>query len=84
MPKIESANQATEIAVVFLKEYYKIRQRPLSTKLEQEKWVLEVDVGAFFPRVAKVVIDAENGTILDYEVGPTNFPTPPLPPIFPA
>ena len=83
MPKIESANHATEVAVEFLKEYYKILQRPLSAKLEKEKWVVEVDVGAFFPRVAKVIINAESGTILDYEVGPTTFPSPPLPPIFP-
>ena len=83
MSKVESADQATEIAVGFLKEYYKILQRPLSAKLEQEKWVVEVDVGPFFPKVAKVVIDAENGTILDYVVGPTTFPTPPIPPISP-
>ena len=84
MPKIESASQATEVAVEFIKEYYKIMQRPLSAKLEQEKSVVGVDVGPFFPKVAKVVIDAKHGTILGYEVGHTTLPTPPLPPISPV
>lgn len=81
MPKIESADQATEIAVGFLKKYYQILQRPLSAKPEQGKWVVEVDVGAFFTIVAKVTIDAATGTILDYRVPP---PVPPSSPRLPT
>ena len=50
MPKVESAADASEIAVEFFKSYYRALQRPLSAKLDREKWVLEVDVGPFFPK----------------------------------
>ncbi|HZA21811.1 MAG TPA: hypothetical protein VFA32_04275 [Dehalococcoidia bacterium] len=77
MPKVEAADQATEIAVNFLKEYYRILHRPLMARQEQGKWVVEVDVGVYFAVVAKVTIDAETGTILEYQVPPPPFPSPP-------
>ena len=70
MPKVDSADQATEIAVDFLKKYYQILQRPLSAKLENGKWIVEVDIGPFLTKVAKVTVDAETGIILDYQVPP--------------
>ena len=78
MAKIDSADQATEIAVAFLKKHYQILHKPLSAKLEQGKWVVEVDVGLFFTLIAKVTVDGATGTILDYHVPPPPFP-PPLP-----
>ena len=68
MTKVISADQATDIAVGFLKNHYQISQRPLSAKLDQGKWAVEVDVGAFYPVVARVTIDPDTGTILDYLV----------------
>ncbi len=79
MPKIESADQATGIAVGFLKTYYEILQRPLSAKLDQGNWIVEVDVGPFFPKIAKVTIEAETGTILDYQVPPSPSSPPAVP-----
>jgi hypothetical protein len=76
---IESAEQATEIAVDFLKKYYQILQKPLSARLEQGKWTVEVDVGVFHTLAARVIIDASTGRILTYEV-----PPPPFPPRLPA
>ena len=78
MPKIEAADQATEVAVTFLREYHTVLQRPHRAKLEQGKWVVEVDIGAIFTRMAKVVIDPDTGQIVEYDVPPSPFPPPPL------
>ena len=74
MPNVDSADQATDIAVGFLKEHYQISQRPLSAKLEQGKWVVEVDVGRFLTAVAKVTINSDTGTIMEYQVLPPQRP----------
>ena len=74
MPEIKNAEQATAVAVGFLKSYYPISQSPLSAKFQkgrvvaENKWVVEVDVGAFYPRIATVTLDSHTGTILYYEV----------------
>lgn len=68
MPKVESATQATDIAVEFLKKYYPISYRALKATQEDGEWVIEVDVGAFLVRVARVSIEAETGDITSYEV----------------
>ena len=44
MSEVEFADQATEIAVNFLKEHYQIRQRPLKARKDDGKWLVEVDV----------------------------------------
>ena len=77
MPEIESADQATEIAVTFLREYHAVLQRPYRARLDQGKRVVEVDIGAFFTRMAKVLIDPETGRISEYDVPPSPFPPPP-------
>ena len=77
MPKIESADQAPEVALTFLKRYHTVLQRPHRAKLEQGKWVVEVDIGAFFTRMAKLLIDPDTGMISEYDVPPSPFPPPP-------
>ena len=81
MPEIEkSAEQATEIAVEFLKGYYPVSHKPLSARFQkgrvvaEDKWVVEVDVGTFYPRVATVTIAARSGKILTYEVERSESP----------
>jgi hypothetical protein len=53
MPKIESADQATEIADGFLKKYYQILQRPLSARPEQGKWVGKSMLAHFLPSLPR-------------------------------
>ena len=77
MPKIESADQATQIAVDFLKQYHTVLQRPHRARVDQGKWVVEVDIGVIFTRMAMVIIDSESGRIEEYEVPPSPFPPPP-------
>lgn len=55
MPKVEAADHATEVAVTFLREYHTVLQRPHRARLEQGKWVVEVDIGTIFTRMAKVL-----------------------------
>ena len=78
MPKIEAADQATEVAVTFLREYHTVLQRPHRARLEDGKWVVEIDIGAIFTRMAKVVIDPDTGRIAEYDVPPSPVPAPPL------
>ena len=78
MPKIEAADQATEVAVTFLREYHTVLQRPHRARLEDGKWVVEIDIGAIFTRIAKVVIDPDTGQIAEYDVPTSPFPAPPL------
>ena len=66
MSTIESADQATEIAVTSLKRYHPILRRPLDAKKDQGKWSTEVDIGISLTRVARVIIDAERAR---YAVG---------------
>lgn len=68
MPKVESAAQATDIAVEFLKNYYQLIQRPMNAAQENGTWVVEVDVGSFLVKVARVSINADTGDIVSYEV----------------
>ncbi len=77
MAKIESAEKATEVAVSFLKQYHTVLQRPHRARIDQGTWVVEVDIGAIFTRMAKVIIDQESGNIMEYEVPPSPFPPPP-------
>ncbi|MBM3942315.1 MAG: hypothetical protein FJ316_05230 [SAR202 cluster bacterium] len=74
MPEVTNAEQATAVAVAFLKSYYPISQKPLSARFQkgrvvaEDAWVIEVDVGAFYPRIATVTVNARTGTIPHYEV----------------
>ncbi len=83
MPEIKDAEQATAVAVGFLKSYYPISQKPLNASFEkgrlnsENKWVVEVDVGAFYPRIATVTVQASTGTILTYQVERAEASLPP-------
>ena len=68
MTKVESAVQATDIAVEFIKQHYPIFHRPLKATQEQGIWLVEVDVGPFLPRVARLSVDAGTGEIVSYEI----------------
>ena len=44
MPVIQAANQATEAVVTFLNEYHTVPQRPHRAKLEDGRWIVELDI----------------------------------------
>jgi len=67
MARVETAQDATEIAVGFLREYFRYVM-PVKAAREDDVWVVQLDVGAFKARIATVRVDAESGGILDYTV----------------
>ena len=76
MPVIQAANQATEVVGTLLNEYHTVPQRQHRAKLEDGKWIVEVDIGAIFTRMAKVLIDSDTGRIVEYDVPASPFPPP--------
>lgn len=52
----------------FLKKSYPFAW-PLKTLKEQDTWLVEVDIGLFERRIARVKVDAKTGGILEYVLG---------------
>lgn len=70
MPEpVLTAEKATEIAHTFIKKYYS-RAWPLKAVKEGNAWVVEIDVGPLYPKVAKVKISIGTGEVLEYSVPP--------------
>lgn len=69
MTQVDSAESATAIAVDFVKQH-RLIARALSAHREGDVWTVEVDVGAFFIRVATVHIDARTGLVKEYAIPP--------------
>lgn len=65
--EIKSADEATQRAVDFLKPYYPWL-KPMKATKANHIWVVEVDVGAFLTKIAKVHIDVKTGSIVEYDV----------------
>ena len=65
--EIKSASVATKKAVSFVKKY-RVIARPLKATREDDKWLVEIDVGPLFVAVARVKIDAKSGDILEYNI----------------
>ncbi|MBI4287160.1 MAG: hypothetical protein HY671_01890 [Chloroflexi bacterium] len=64
---IDSADTATEVAVTFLKKYY-AWLFPLKATREKDIWTVEVDVGAFKTKLAKVRVNALDSSIIDFSI----------------
>ena len=62
----KSAEEATEIALDFVKKYYPFYHRPIKSVKEDSIWLVEIDVGLVTTIVAKVKIDAKTGNILEF------------------
>jgi uncharacterized membrane protein YkoI len=67
--KVNSADKAMEIAHSFVKKYV-AAALPMKAAREGDVWLVDVDVGAFAVKVAKVEVDARTGDILGYEIPP--------------
>lgn len=66
MPPINSADQATEKAVQFVKKYFAFQQ-PISARQADGKWLVKINVGIFQEQIATVTIDATSGDVTAYE-----------------
>lgn len=65
--EIKSAEEATEKAHSFIKKY-RSYTRPLKAEQEGDSWLVEIDVGPFITKIAKIKIDAKTGDILEYNI----------------
>jgi len=65
--EVKSAEEATEIANSFLKNYYPYR-RPIKAVKGDDVWLVDIDVGPLAVKLAKVKVDARTGDILSYEI----------------
>ncbi len=63
MSKVVSTQDATEVAVAFLKPYWAYI-RPLRAKLREGVWRVEIDVGARYERSGWVKVDSETGKVI--------------------
>lgn len=67
MPEVKSAKAATELALAFIKAYYR-NARPVKAAREGSSWLVEIDVGPLTTKIAKVKIDAATGDAVEYTV----------------
>lgn len=65
--KVRNAQQATEIAMEFLRKYHTYSSPKRAVK-QDSAWLVQADVGLFETRIAKILIDARTGEILDYVI----------------
>lgn len=66
MPKIETAEDAVNIAEKFLLRYYSYR---ILQKVTQDlgKWVVEFDVSILGPKeIVRIKLDADTGSVIEY------------------
>jgi len=65
--KVDTADKAMEVAHSFIKKYSPVAL-PMKAVKEGDVWLVDVDVGAFVAKIAKVKVDATTGDILSYEI----------------
>ncbi|MBM3942032.1 MAG: hypothetical protein FJ316_03730 [SAR202 cluster bacterium] len=67
MPKVETAQEATELAIAFLKPYWAFA-RPLRAVRRPGLWHVELDVGVRGERLGWADVDMETGKIVNYRI----------------
>lgn len=65
--KVETAEEAMDIAHTFIKKYSTVAL-PMKAVKEGDVWLVDIDVGALAVKIAKIKIDAKTGDILNYEI----------------
>ena len=68
MPVVKTADEATEIALSFLKKSGWAFARGVSAHRKNDIWLVEVDVGALAFQIGSVKINARTGTIVEYDL----------------
>lgn len=67
MTAIQTVEQATQVAIDFVRKYYSFVY-PISTRKETSRWVVDLDISYFRPSYIRVKILAETGTLEDFKV----------------
>ncbi len=67
MTNVQTVEQATQLALDFVRKYYSFAF-PISARKETSRWIVDMDISYFKPSYARVKILAESGTIEDFKV----------------
>jgi hypothetical protein len=64
---IQTVEQATQLAIDFVRKYYSFVY-PVAARKENFRWVVDLDISYFRPSYVRVKILAETGTLEDVRV----------------
>ena len=67
MTAIQTVEQATQLAVDFVRKYYSFVY-PISARKDNSQWVVDLDISYFRPSYVRVKIFAETGSLEDFIV----------------
>ena len=67
LQEVKSAAEATQIAMSVIEKQY-LFVRPIKAIRENDVWVVQIDVGAFKPRIGNFKIEAKTGLVLEYTI----------------
>jgi hypothetical protein len=67
MSVIQTVEQATQIAIDFIRKYYSFVY-PIAARKENSRWIVDLDISYFRPSCVRVRILAETGTLEDFKV----------------
>jgi uncharacterized membrane protein YkoI len=68
LPAVKTADQATDVALSFLKKSGWSFARALSAHEKNGSWVVQVDVGALTFQAGTLKVNARTGAIIEYDI----------------
>ena len=67
MTAIQAVEQATQLAIDFVRKYYSFVY-PIAARKENSQWLVDLDISYFRPSYVRVKIFAETGSLEDFKV----------------
>jgi len=67
MAQVQTVQQATQLALDLVRKYYSFAS-PISTRRENSRWIIDLDISYFKPSYMRVKILAESGALEDFKV----------------
>jgi hypothetical protein len=67
MTTVQTIEQATQIAIDFVRKHYSFVY-PMAARKENSRWIIDLDISYFRPSYIRVKIFAETGVLEDFRV----------------
>lgn len=67
MTAVQTIEQATQVAIDFVRKYYSFVY-PMAARKENSRWIVDLDISYFRPSYVRVKILAETGSLEDFKV----------------
>jgi hypothetical protein len=67
MTVVQTVEQATQLAIDFVRKYYSFVY-PVAARKEVARWIVDLDISYFRPSYVRVKIIAETGVLEDFKV----------------